>query len=134
VILGDAQREAIAADSRNAQIVPEYGLLGDPDLQVPCPLRPVVGVDRNDLGFEMSVRPNPARSDVAVSWFLPRSGRIQLSVYDVAGRKIDTLVDRDLGPGFHEFSWKPGSVQAGVYYLTIRVGSRIAKKSVVWMR
>ncbi len=47
-------------------------------------------------------RPNPARSSVELAWDLPREAPVELSVHDLAGRRVATLVDALLQAGHHQ--------------------------------
>ncbi|MCX7022195.1 MAG: T9SS type A sorting domain-containing protein, partial [bacterium] len=46
---------------------------------------------------------------------LPADGRVVLSVYDLSGRRVATLVDSELTAGRHEATWNCGEVPSGVY-------------------
>lgn len=70
-------------------------------------------------------RPNPARSSVELAWDLPREAPVELSVHDLAGRRVATLVDGLLGAGHHQVRWMPQaergrSVPAGLYFVRFR--------------
>lgn len=58
--------------------------------------------------------PNPARESVNFSFELAESGRAELTVYDLAGRRVATLVDAELAAGRHDCLWE-ADVPAGVY-------------------
>lgn len=68
--------------------------------------------------------PNPTESGFRVSLDLPRSGHVTLDVIDALGRKIATLVDREVEAGRREMDWDVrqslGAV-GGVYFLRLRV-------------
>jgi hypothetical protein len=68
-----------------------------------------------------SVSPNPARSSSRIEYEIAERGRVQLSVYDVAGRLVREVVDGDLDAGLHTTRWdgrdRSGRpVAAGVYF------------------
>ncbi|MBD3161123.1 MAG: T9SS type A sorting domain-containing protein [Candidatus Eisenbacteria bacterium] len=86
--------------------------------------------DRGDLENEPlrlgPCIPNPFRASVALNYFLPRAGRVELAVYDVTGRKVRTLIDAPNGPGLHRVTWKGTdhagrSAAAGIYYVKLRI-------------
>jgi hypothetical protein len=93
-----------------------------------------------DLGARFglsSVGPNPCR-DAATVWFsLPEAGAARLTVHDVTGRRVATLVDRVLGAGAQTASWDTRDasgrpVAAGVYLVRLeRGGTESAAKLVV---
>ena len=51
--------------------------------------------------------------------------------FDVAGRSIDVLIDRELDAGSQVFEWRPGAKTAsGIYYLRVH-GSEEARRVVL---
>ena len=59
--------------------------------------------------------PNPSREVINFVFSLPDDGRVELSVYDLSGRRLATLVSSDLIAGRHEVSWSCADVESGVY-------------------
>jgi flagellar hook assembly protein FlgD len=58
---------------------------------------------------------------------------VQLSVYDVMGRKVATLVDGPVAAGEHEVRWDGHSsgghaVASGVYLLRLEAGDQVATR------
>ncbi len=65
-------------------------------------------------------RPNPFRRQTTLAFSSP-GGSVTASVYDVAGRKVQTLLDRVVGPGEQEIRWdgtddRGRCVASGVYF------------------
>ena len=56
--------------------------------------------------------PNPASGSMTLQFVVPEDGRVSLEVFDLAGRRVRTLVDRNLRHGSHAFVWN-GTDQAG---------------------
>ena len=66
-------------------------------------------------------RPNPFRLTTSIEFHLPLGGPVTLSIVDVQGRRVATLVDAPLSAGVHEVSWdgRAGNgtkAAAGVYF------------------
>jgi hypothetical protein len=66
--------------------------------------------------------PNPFNPSTMVHFELGQSGPATLKVYDVAGRMVRTLVNKQLAAGAHEVSWDGRSeagrpLASGVYVL-----------------
>lgn len=66
--------------------------------------------------------PNPFSRETQVSYAVPRLTRVGLSVHDIAGRKVRTLVDGEVEPGHHRVSWdgrdqEGRRVISGIYYV-----------------
>jgi hypothetical protein len=74
------------------------------------------------------VRPNPVGRAGVISFAMPRSSRVRISVLDLQGREVAVVADRAFGPGRHELSWNgtgaSGRLPSGVYFLRMRVPGR----------
>lgn len=56
-------------------------------------------------GIRVVSFPNPFNPRTTIRYDLPAAGPVRLSVFDVAGRLVRTLVDESLTPGNHEAAW-----------------------------
>ena len=75
-------------------------------------------------------RPNPATGPVTFAFSIPAAGHVELTVTDVTGRRVATLVDRLLGPGRHEVGWSGVGLDgrrtpAGVYVYRLSLGGEL---------
>ena len=72
--------------------------------------------------------PNPFSVSTTISFSVAEKGHIELTIYDLKGQKIHTLVDEVLNPGNHSFVWfgndkNKQSASPGVYFYKIRSNS-----------
>jgi hypothetical protein len=74
-------------------------------------------------------RPNPAKGNAVITFELPENAEVTLSVYDIRGREVKTLVDEMLTAGTYErtVSGLPG----GVYMYRLSAGSFTAARKMV---
>lgn len=63
--------------------------------------------------------PNPFNPTTRIAYEVARSGHVRLSVYNVRGEHVATLVDGRVSAGAHEVTWEAGSVPSGVYFYRI---------------
>lgn len=85
------------------------------------------------------VHPNPFSSRAAIRFELSGAASVNLSVFDVAGRRVTTLVDGTLPPGDHRASWDGRDAQGqpsvgGVYFFRLRAGDRTLAREVTRVR
>ncbi|MEP0548711.1 MAG: T9SS type A sorting domain-containing protein [Rhodothermales bacterium] len=59
--------------------------------------------------------PNPFEHTSTVEFDLPQRAHVTLAVYDVTGRRVATLVDRELEAGTHRATWDAAGMAAGTY-------------------
>jgi hypothetical protein len=85
------------------------------------------GVPRTGLE---SPRPNPFTPETTVPFLLEAAGRVELLVFDAAGRLVRQLVNGPLEAGHHSASWNGRDandhlVASGVYFFELRVDGRL---------
>lgn len=78
-----------------------------------------------------SARPNPLRLRTTIDYTVPSPGRVTLSVFDVRGRRLATLVDGVLPAGRHSVEWVAPR-GGGLYFCRLQAaGRRVVEKLVV---
>jgi hypothetical protein len=74
-------------------------------------------------------RPNPARSTAVIAFDLPEDAEVTLTVYDLSGRKVTTLVNETLPAGAYERSIS--GFAPGVYVYRLEAGEFAAVRKMV---
>jgi subtilisin family serine protease len=98
---------------------------------------PVAGAAGQVQSFELSsVAPNPAFGPVRVSFALAKDGPIDLSVLDVQGRVVETLMRGTYSAGRYQASWDRRSsagtrVPSGLYFVRMSAAGRLFTQRLV---
>ncbi len=61
--------------------------------------------------------PNPFNPSTVIRFDLARSGPVRLSVYNMVGQQVATLVDGPLDAGSHSLNWDASPLASGIYLL-----------------
>jgi len=88
-------------------------------------------VTESDAGFlpdhyYLSVNyPNPFNLSTTIKFGLPVAGFVEMSIYDILGRKVITLINRDYPAGNHAITWDGKNadgrpVSSGIYFYRIK--------------
>lgn len=69
--------------------------------------------------------PNPIRSDTRVRFALSEAGPVSLTVHDVTGRKVRTLIEANLPAGIRDVRWEGqlrsgAQAPSGIYFLRLK--------------
>jgi hypothetical protein len=83
---------------------------------------------RSPRAFGFAVAPNPATATAKVTISLPGSMGAKVSLYDLAGRKVATVVDRPLAEGENACEVDVSGLAAGVYILRLEVADHVTAK------
>jgi len=78
--------------------------------------------------------PNPFNPETQIAFSLPHNSKVELSVYNVLGQKIATLVNTEMAAGLHTVTWSAGNAPTGVYFYTISAGDYTATKQMVLLK
>lgn len=97
------------------------------DLQVLAPFR----LTQNN--------PNPFNTQTSIRYEIPEDSRVTLTVYNISGQRVRTLVDEIKKAGYYTVQWdsqdKNGKeVTSGIYFYAIKVGNFIDTKKMVLIR
>ncbi|MCU0373440.1 MAG: YCF48-related protein [Ignavibacteria bacterium] len=87
--------------------------------------------------------PNPFNSETKISFSIPSSegygfsrrvGLARLTVFDISGREIETLVNKQLSPGTYSVIWNAADFPSGVYFCRLQSGSSVSVKKMVLIK
>ncbi|HDP68306.1 MAG TPA: T9SS type A sorting domain-containing protein [Candidatus Marinimicrobia bacterium] len=74
--------------------------------------------------YELSQNyPNPFNPLTTFNYELPRESNVILSVYDVSGRLVKTLVNQTQAAGYYTVNWDAGRHSSGIYIYRIQAGN-----------
>ncbi len=73
--------------------------------------------------------PNPFNPETTIRFELAKQGKVKLTIYDLLGRQVVTLLDREVASGSHQLKWNgkdaaAQSVPTGVYLMQLTVGNK----------
>ncbi|MFQ5906672.1 MAG: T9SS type A sorting domain-containing protein [bacterium] len=77
--------------------------------------------------------PNPFSGGTTIFFSLPAESHTTLTIHDLSGRTVATLVDAELSAGMHTVDWS-GNVPSGVYFCRIQAGGMTAGTRMVLIR
>jgi hypothetical protein len=86
-------------------------------------------------GFQLYQNyPNPFNPVTVIAFDLPSSSIVDLSIYDLMGRRLQSHSLGRLGAGHHSFTFEAGSLSSGVYFYKLRAGDFSEIKRMVLLK
>ena len=67
--------------------------------------------------------PNPFNPETVINFQLPTNSNVQLKVYDILGREVATLVNKEFTPGKYEVKLTASDFSSGIYFYQLRAVS-----------
>ncbi len=83
--------------------------------------------------------PNPFNPTTSIEYALPSRSQVTISVYNLLGQKISTIVDEVKSPGAHSAVWDGrdsdgNEVASGIYFYQIRAGDFVESKKMLLLK
>jgi hypothetical protein len=83
--------------------------------------------------------PNPFNGSTIIEFRLPQQRKINLSIYDVLGRKISTLADGEMRAGIHQITFSSTAnngmnLTSGVYYYVLTSDEFVIAKKMLLLK
>jgi hypothetical protein len=106
---------------------PEYVELGDPEIVIPT-------------SIEISNYPNPFNPSTTISFSLTHSGQVELTVYNIKGQKVKSLIDCYMSPGRNDAIWNGRDdnnrqVASGTYFYKLIVnGDEVSTEKMILIK
>ena len=66
-----------------------------------------------------------------IRFVLPKSGLVKLSIYNIRGQKIETLIHDRMQAGEHKFWWTANGLASGTYFIRLNFGDFTKTQKVV---
>jgi flagellar hook assembly protein FlgD len=83
--------------------------------------------------------PNPFNPSTTISFVIREKGAVTLSIHDVNGKLVNTLIDGTLEKGYRRIAWAGTdsqglSVASGVYFCRLQAGTATSVKKMVLLK
>jgi hypothetical protein len=85
------------------------------------------------FGLEQN-HPNPFNPGTRIGFTLPETGPVLLTVYDLSGRRVATLVNGPRSAGTHQVTFDATGLAAGVYLYTLQAGPLQESRKLVLLK
>jgi hypothetical protein len=78
--------------------------------------------------------PNPFNSSTTIRYTIPIAGPVTLDIYDILGRKVQTLIDIQQRAGEHQAVWEADNISSGIYFYRIQAGDKVVSKPMILLK
>lgn len=98
---------------------------------------PVSATEMADMPAGYSLEPNypnPFNPTTVIQYHLPEQAPVQLTVYDMLGREVATLVDEHQQSGYHEVTFDATGLSSGMYLYRIRTEGFEETRSMMFIK
>ncbi len=100
---------------------------------MPLGIEPVAGEIPHQFALNQNY-PNPFNPETTIEFSLPKSERVNLSVFNQNGELVSTLVSEELQAGNYKYRWNARELASGIYYYSISAGRFRQTRKLVLMK
>ena len=78
--------------------------------------------------------PNPFNPSTTIKFSLPTASNVKITIFNLLGQEIQTLVDETKEAGIHEINFNAQNLNSGVYLYKIEAGSYIQTRKMTLIK
>jgi len=78
--------------------------------------------------------PNPFNPSTTIDYSIPRRSFVTITIFDVLGRNVTSLVNSEMAAGNHKVSFNGSSFSSGIYFYQLKADDYITNKKMVLVR
>ena len=96
-----------------------------------------VTVENSTLPDKYSISqnyPNPFNPGTAIEFTIPQKEFVTITIFDVLGNEVTTLISEELNAGLHNFEFDASSLTSGVYIYKINAGVFTQSRKMILLR
>lgn len=92
----------------------------------------ITAIEKSDVDIPIEFKlvenyPNPFNPTTTIEYHIPKSGYVDLSIYNILGQKVSALVSLNQHAGIHKVVWEASGFPTGVYICRIDFDNEISK-------
>jgi len=84
--------------------------------------------------ISLSSYPNPFNSTVTIKYDLPQASRVSLSIFDIQGRLVETILNDFTPSGSHTQAWSPTKLASGVYFARLNTATATQNTKLLYLK
>ena len=84
--------------------------------------------------FLVSSYPNPFNAKTTIEFGIPKSGHVNLRIYNLLGQEVATIVDGQLVAGDHSVIWDASNYSSGIYFYRLTAGGKVITKRMTLLK
>jgi hypothetical protein len=103
------------------------------DVQPDVDIKPLDNNIPNNYSLSQNY-PNPFNASTLIGYNLPYQSQVIIEIYDILGRRIETIQDGLQPAGYHQAAWNAGDYPSGNYFYRIQAGEYSETKKMLLLK
>jgi hypothetical protein len=91
------------------------------------------------MAYAFTLFPNPCAAQLHIEYSVPQQTEVSVVIYDVSGRRVNTLISHVHEPGYYSAQWygvddSGREVSSGIYFMQFRAGSFKSQEKIMLVK
>ena len=143
VNLGQEMEHSFTTESKGSfsatyeEALSSYPLVGEPRFSLQITYNALISKPQKVVPIDFAlepVYPNPFNPSARIRFDIPEVSRVELQVYDVTGKLIETLLNERMTAGQHQYTWQPQELATGTYFLRLITANQTFTQKVTYVK
>jgi len=78
--------------------------------------------------------PNPFNNTTTIRYSVPEETDIQLEIFDINGRLVETLISQLHQPGFYDLKWSGRRAASGIYFIKLEAAKTVLTQKMILLK
>ncbi|HAQ60522.1 TPA: hypothetical protein DCR49_00725 [Candidatus Delongbacteria bacterium] len=78
--------------------------------------------------------PNPFNPATNIKFALSKSGKVELSVFNIAGQLVRKIIDKEMAAGYHNVKFEADDLNSGLYFYKLIAGGKELTKKMLMVK
>jgi photosystem II stability/assembly factor-like uncharacterized protein len=78
--------------------------------------------------------PNPFNPNTRIDYSIKDEGFVKIEIYDILGRKVETLINEEKQPGNYSVNFNGTSLTSGVYFYKLEINNYVSVKKMIFLK
>ena len=135
IIISSAQLQKYPTGGDTLYFFTQKGLSINDSLRISGNLVNILTGEMNLSTYQLIQNyPNPFNPTTTISYNLPKSGLVNLVIYDVLGKEIKRLVSEYKQAGSYKINFDASALASGVYFYSLRANDFVSTKKMLLLK
>ncbi len=111
--------------------------LGALETNYPTDIKSIETTKPDDIHLYQNY-PNPFNPVTIIKYSIPERSNVSLTVYDILGSKVTTLINQQQNAGSYKVNFNPslinGGLSSGIYFYTLKTDATLITKKLIYLK
>lgn len=125
---------SVMQDSITQMINPaDWTITNPPPSGIVTGIEPIISMIPKEYNLYQNY-PNPFNPSTKIKYDIPKAGFVSLKIYDITGREVADLVDKELAPAQYEADWNASGFSSGVYFYRLQAADFVKVQRMILLK